>query len=115
MPQNSTQLAQALKELDEVPAEAREEQLAPPTEAAMNAARGRLPKLHAASPCDYAVYPDNDGGVCIDARGTRSSIVVIWCLADGSIVCNTIIDYAPNSAKYGNAAELPNEFMAAAL
>lgn len=108
-------LDRALKELDEAPDEAREDRSEPPAEAAMNAARELLPKFHAIAPRDYAVYPDHEGGVCIDARGGRNDIMVTWCLADGRIVCNAVIEDAPANATYGNAAGLPDEFMTAAL
>ena len=108
-------LAEALQELAEVAADAEDDGFEPPSEVAFANAEGLLKAMYRVSPRRFAVYPESDGGIAIDARGPNGRIAVVSCESDGGVLCLVSIDGARRRARYSTAHELPDGFIREAL
>lgn len=109
------ELAKALQELGEVPADAEEDGLEPPSDVAVANARRLLEAMYRISPRRYTVYPTSDAYIAIDARGVNDGIVVVMCGSDGAVLCLATIDQESRRARYASARRLPDGFIREAL
>ena len=109
------QLAEALEELDDVPAYAEETEVETPSDMAFDNARRLLKAMYRTSPRTYSVYPTAGGHIAIDARGGKGSIAVVSCGSDGSVLCLVSIDGNDRRARYATARNLPDAFIREAL
>ena len=107
--------AHALRDLDEVRAEAEEEGFPVPTEAAFQNARRLLREMHAMSPRRFEVYPMPDGEIAIDATNGRGSSVLLLCSSDGGALCSVNMAGAHRRARYATAETLPDGFVREAM
>ena len=108
-------LEEALQDLQEVPADAKEEGMAVPTEVAFANTKRLLRAMYRVSPRRYGVYPAPDGCIAIDARGTNGRIAVVMCDSDGGVLCLVTIDNEERRARYSTARHLPDGFIREAL
>ena len=108
-------LEEALGDLQEVPADAREEGMAVPSEVAFTNAKRLLQAMYRISPRRYGVYPAPDGYIAIDARGANGRIAVTMCGSDGGALCLVTIDSEQRRARYDTARQLPDGFIREAL
>lgn len=110
-----TELTEALQELQEVTADAKEDGLKVPSEVAFANAERLLKAMYHISPRRYGVYPEPDGYIAIDARGANGRIAVVMCGSDGGVLCLVTIDDEPRRARYYTARKLPDGFIREAL
>lgn len=109
------ELAEALQELSEAPADAEADGLELPSAAAFANARRLLEAMYRISPRRYTVYPTSDAYIAIDARGVNDGIVVVMCGSDGGVLCLATIDQESRRARYASARRLPDGFIREAL
>lgn len=109
------ELEEALQDLKEVPADAREEGMAVPSEVAFANAERLLKAMYRISPRRYGVYPAPDGCIAIDARGANGRIAVVMCDSDGGVLCLVTIDGEHRRARYSTDRQLPDGFIREAL
>ena len=109
------ELRDALRDLDEVAAEAREEQFVAPSGTALANARRLLPEVYRISPRRYEVYPTPDGEVAIDAPRGHGRSVLLLCDSEGGALCLVNMNGAHRRAHYSDAARLPDGFVREAL
>ncbi len=107
-------LAEALQELAEIEADAREDNLPVPSQLAQENARQILKELHRFHPRHYGVY-NFDDGVAIDTRGRNHSICVICCHSDGSVSAYVTVDNESRRVRYQSAKRLPDAFLREAI
>lgn len=110
-------LRDALVDLDDCVAEAREAGLLPPADETLGHARRLLEQLYAIRRCRFEVYPLHDGEVAIDAPGPDGRSVVVVCEAQGGVLCSVNLDGRHRRAVYDrdSAAVLPDGFVREAL
>lgn len=108
-------LHDALRELDEVEAEASENGLPIPSGAVHRNARILIPRLHRLYRGRFAVYPLLDGEIAIEATIPSKHSVIVNCEADGSILCLVNIHGRSRRAKYQGVSQLPDGFIQDAL
>ncbi len=109
------ELRDALRDLDEVAAEAREEQFVAPSGTALANARRLLPEMYRISPRRYEVYPTPDGEVAIDAPGGHGRSVLLLCDSEGGALCLVNMNGAHRRAHYSGAGLLPDKSFRGAL
>ena len=109
------QLAEAIEELDDVPAYAEETDVEKPSDMAFDNARRLLKAMYRTLPRPYSVYPTAGGHIAIDARGGKGRIAVVSCGSDGSVLCLASIDGNDRRARYTTARNLPDAFIREAL
>lgn len=109
------ELANALRELEQVSADAEEDGLEMPSEAAFANASRLLRAMYRISPRRYGVYPEPGGYIAIDARGANDGIAVVMCDSDGGVLCLVTIGDEPRRARYSTARTLPDGFIRDAL
>lgn len=51
--------------------------------------------MYRSSPRRFAVYPDYDGYIAIDARDRNDSIAAVLCGSAGGVLCLAVIDQNP--------------------
>lgn len=105
----------ALRELDEVHAEASENALPIPSALVHDNARILIPKLHRIYTQPLSVYPLLDGEIAIEATVASRDSVLISCEPDGSILCLVNIHRRSRRAKYDRVSDLPDAFIHKAL
>ena len=108
-------LAEAIAEIDDVPAYAEEIEVEMPSDAAFDNARRLLEAMYGIAPSRYSVYPMPDGYIAIDARGRKGRIAVVMCGSDGSVLCLVTIGSNHRRARYSEATNLPDGFIREAL
>ncbi len=109
------ELAEALQDLADVPADAEEDGLDLPSAVAFQNAERLLKEMHFISPRRFGVYPVSDGYIAIDARGANDAIAVVMCQSDGSVLCLVTIGNEPRRSWYYTATGLPDGFIREAL
>ena len=109
------QLAEALAELDDVPAYAEETGVKQPANPAFANTRRLLKSLYRIAPRAYSIYPTAGGHIAIQTRGGKGRIAVIQCEADGSVLCLVSIGADHRRARYSSARGLPDAFIREAL
>ncbi len=108
-------LADALQELDEVPADAEEDGLEVPSETAFANAERLLQAMYHDFPRRFVVYPVSGDRIAIDTRGLNDRGAVVTCDSDGGALCMVTIDGEYRRARYSTARELPDGFIREAL
>ena len=108
-------LRDALHDLDQVVAEAREEQFVAPSDAALANARRLLRAIYEISPRRYEIYPTPDGEVAVDAPGGHGRSVLLFCDSDGGALCLVNMNGAHRRAHFSDADPLPDGFVREAL
>ncbi len=111
----SPELIKALRELEQVSADAEEDGLDIPSEVAFTNARRLLRAMYRISPRRFGVYPEPGGYIAIDARGANDGIAVVMCDSDGGVLCLVTIGDEPRRARYSTARTLPDGFIRDAL
>lgn len=115
MTPHADDLQQALQELELAAAEAVEDGLEVPSKTAFKNAKRLLEAMYRISPRRFAVYPDYDGYLTIDARGRSNNIAVVMCGSDGGVLCIANIDGESRRVRYAAAGGLPDDFLRRAL
>ncbi|MDE0333390.1 MAG: hypothetical protein OXI64_00405 [Defluviicoccus sp.] len=111
----NSDLRDALNDLEEVSAEAREEEFPIPSDLALANARRLLLAMYKLSPRRFEVYPTPDGEVAIDAPGGRGRSVVLLCDSNGGALCLVNMDGRHRRARYSDTGSLPDGFVREAL
>ena len=112
---DAADLADALQELAEAPADAEEDELGAPSKTALANAERLLKAMYRISPRRYGVYPVSGARIAIDARGSKNRGVVVTCDSDGGALCLVSIDGERRRARYSTARRLPDGFIREAL
>ena len=111
----NAELRDALGDLDDATAEAREEDFPIPSDTALANARRLLLAMYKLSPQRFEVYPTPDGEVAIDAPGGRGRSVLLLCDSDGAALCLVNMDGKHRRARYSDTSLLPDGFVREAL
>lgn len=110
-----TDLLDALRDLSEVTAEAREEGFPKPSNMALTNARRLLQAMYRISPRRFEVYPTPDGEIAIDAPDKPEHSVLLLCDSAGGGLCLVNVAGRHRRARYSNARLLPDGFIREAL
>ncbi len=108
-------LRDALHDLDGAIAEAREENLPAPSQAALTNGRRLLQAMYRISPRRFEVYPTPDGEIAIDAPGGHGRSVLLLCDSDSGALCLVNMNGVHRRARYSDADLLPDGFIREAL
>ncbi len=108
-------LNEALRDLEEVKIEAREEGFPPPADIALANAGRLLKDLYAIAPRRFEAYPTPDGEIAIDAPDGRGRSVLLFCASDGGALCLVNMNGDHRRARYSTADKLPDGFLRSAL
>ena len=108
-------LADALRDLEEVKDEAREEDFPTPTDLASKNANRLLKEMYPLSRRRFEVYPMPDGEIAIDASDGQGSSVLLLCDSDGGALCLVNMGGKHRRARYSSAEALPDDFVREAL
>ena len=109
------QLAAALRDLDEILDEAREEDFPEPGEAALHNAKRLLREMYAISQRRFEIYPTPDGEIAIDAPDNRGSSVLLLCDSGGGALCLVNMKGKHRRARYSTTETLPDGFIREAM
>lgn len=109
------QLADALRDLDEVVEEAEEEGFPIPKEVVLENSKRLLREMYAISPRRFEVYPMPDGEVAIDAPDGRGSSVLLLCDSNGGALCLVNMKGKHRRARYSTTEALPDGFIREAM
>ena len=108
-------LGDALRDLEGVSDEAREENLPVPSDMALGNARRLLYAMYRILPRRFEVYPMPDGGIAIHVPGGTGHSVLLLCDSDGGALCSVNMGGAHRRARYSDARRLPDGFVGDAL
>lgn len=111
-------LADALRDLDEVDAEAAGCGIPVPSASSIRRARRLLMEMHSIYPRAFAVYSVPDGDVTeivIDATTRNGNSVIVTCAPDGSALCLVCFGTESRRARYDDESRLPDGFLREAL
>ena len=108
-------LRDALRDLDGVRKEAREEGFPAPSDAAAANARRLLRAMYPITPRRIETYPAPDGEIVIDVPGGPGRSVLLLCASDGGALCSVNMNGAHRRARYADARGLPDGFLRDAL
>ena len=110
-------LAEAIQELNEAEADAKEDDLEVPSKMALDNAERLLKEMYAIAPQRFTVYPVSEGYIAIDARGQGISgrIAVVMCGSNGEVLCLVTVAGEHRRAHYSSARDLPDGFIREAL
>ena len=108
-------LCDALRDLEGVRNEAREEGFPVPSDTALRNARRLLHEMYKISLRRFEVYPTPDDEVAIDAPGGFGHSVLLLCGSDGGALCLVNMDGAHRRARYSDTHGLPDGFVRDAL
>ena len=108
-------LAEALRDLQDVAQEAREEGFPQPTETVLSNAARLVRAIFGLHPFRLEVYPTPDGEVAIDALGDHSGSVILLCDAAGGALCLVNTGNGSHRARYSEVDQLPDWFLSEAL
>ncbi len=111
----SSELNEALKDIQEVISEASEEGFLPPSDKALNNAEYLLKEMYAISSRRYEVYPTQDSEIAIDAPGGHGRSVILLCDSDGGALCLVNMNGEHRRARYSSIETLPDGFLREAL
>ena len=108
-------LRDALHDLNEARAEAREEGFPVPSHTALENARRLLHYMYKTLARRFEVYPTPDGEIAIDVPGNSDRSIVLLCDSDGGVLYFVHIDGVQICAQYSDANSIPDEFLPVAL
>ncbi len=112
---HSSDLKDALQELEEVSAAAQEQEMQQPSEVAFASAMRLINEMYSISPRRFMVYPMPDGYIAIDGRNGRDRAVMLMCGSSGDARCIVTIDGEDRRAIYSTSQRLPDDFVRQAL
>lgn len=107
-------LEAAIRSLQRVRAEARENQYEVPSEEAISNAKDLVSDLFARMPREYDVYAGPGGDVAIETEGDKDSVLVI-CEHSGSLLVMTYLASVHNHNKYASIEQLPIDDVISAI
>ena len=110
----STDLVEALKDLDDAIEEAEEQGYLKPSHIALSNGRSLVRKLYRIAPRRFEVYPTPDAEIAIDAPGEGSSFVVL-CDSRGGALCMANLPDGHRTKYYSTTDILPDSFVSEAL
>ena len=108
-------LCDALRDLEGVRNEAREEGFPVPSDTAFGNAGRLLHAMYRILPRRFEVYPMPDGEIAIDVPGRPGRSVLLLCGSDGGALCSVNMDGAHRRARYSDTHGLPDGFVRDAL
>ena len=108
-------LHEALRDLDQVNEDAREEGYEIPSHLAAGNTRRILYAIYRSVPQHLAVYPMPGGKIAIDMTGGPGRSVLLLFDSDGGALCSVNLDGVHRRASYDNADQLPDGFVRDAL
>ena len=113
--QEGRSLHEALADLQRVSEEALEEGFSAPAQTMLSNAERVLKEMFKIQPQRFEVYPMPEGQIAIDVPNQRGSSVIVLCEPDGGALCSVNIRGEYRRKRYISVAELPDEFLRAAL
>ena len=108
-------LCDALRDLEGVRNEAREEGIPVPSEMALGNARRLLHAVYRMFPRRFEVYPMPDGEIAIHVPGGPGRSILLLCGSDGGALCSVNMGGAHRRARYSDTRRLPDGFVRDAL
>ena len=108
-------LCDALRDLEGVRNEAREEGFPVPSDTALRNAGRLLHAMYRILPRRFEVYPMPDGEIAIDVPGGPGRSVLLLCGSDGGALCSVNMDGVHRRARYSDTHGLPDGFVRDAL
>ena len=111
----SSELNEALQDIQELTNEAFEEGFLPPSDKALNNAKRLLKEMYAISSRRYEIYPTPDNEIAIDAPGGYGRSVILLCGSDGGALCLVNMNGKHRRARYSSIGMLPDGFLREAL
>ena len=108
---DGSELADAMRDLRDAVAEAREEGFPAPSELAMANAERLLKEMYGISARRFEVYPTPDGEIAIDAPDGKGQSVLLLCDSDGGALCLANLRDGHVQSSYATADTLPDEFL----
>ena len=105
----------ALRELEQVADEARNDRAPVPSPAAHRNARRLIEKMYRLCRNQFAVYPLYDGEIVIEAVSADRDSVLVVCRSAGEIGCFVNLDGCSRQERYADVSALPNRFLREAL
>ena len=109
------QLANALRDLDELNDEAAEEGIAPPSESAIANADRLLRAIYDILPRQYLVELLPEGIIAITVPGGFRRSVMLLCESDSGALCSVNMNGEHRRKRYAHADQLPDRFLSEAL
>ena len=109
------QLANALRDLDELNDEAAEEGIEPPTESAIANANRLLRAIYDILPRQYLVELLPEGIIAITVPGGFRRSVMLLCESDSGALCSVNMNGKHRRKRYAHADQLPDRFLSEAL
>ena len=111
----SSEMDEALHDLQKADSEASEEGYLPPSEIAIKNAERILREMYAISSRRYEIYPTPDREVAIDASGGYGRSVILLFDSDGGVLCLVNMNGKHRRARYSSTEILPDGFLREAL
>ena len=108
-------LATALRALNAVREDARQEGFDPPGRHTIAIARDLLEQLWKINERRYQIYAGPEGEVCIDAANGLGQSVLLLCEPDGQVLCIANLKSGLEHQRYVSSQELPNDFVKQSL
>lgn len=108
-------LCDALRDLEGVRNEAREEEFPVPSDMALGNARRLLHAMYWILSRRFEVYPMPDGEIAIHVPGGPGRSVLLLCGSDGGALCSVNMDGVHRRARYTDTRRLPDGFVRDAL
>ncbi len=105
------ELADAMRDLRDAVAEAREEGFPAPSALALTNADRLLKEMYRISPQRFEVYPTPDGEIAIDAPDGNGQSVLLLCESGGGALCLANLREGHVQSSYATADILPDEFL----
>ena len=111
----SSQLDEALSDLQNAVNEASQDGFLPPSDIALNNAEYLLREMYALSSRRFEIYPTPDREIAIDAPGGYGRSVILLCDSDGGALCLVNMNGKHRRARYSSTEMLPDGFLREAL
>ena len=112
---HSSDLKDALQDLEEVSVAAQEQEIQQPSEVAFASARRLIHEMYSISPRRFIVYPMPEGYIAIDGRSGNDRAVMMMCGSDGDARCIVTVNGEDRRAHYSTSQRLPDDFVRQAL
>ena len=110
-----TSLMSALRELEQVADEARDDGAPVPSPLAHRNARSLIEKMYGMCRTRFTVYPLYNGEIVIEATSSDRDSVLAVCRSAGEIGCFVNMDGCSRWERYADVSALPNRFLREAL
>ena len=110
----STELVDAIADIDGATGEAKEQGFPVPSQIALSNAIRLVRRLYRIAPRRFEVYPTPDAEIAIDAPGKGSSVILL-CDSDGGALCMINLPDGHHTKFYPTTDTLPDGFVSEAL